>query len=366
MKVFVTGTRGIPNIPGGVEAHCSQLYPLLAQQGYNIRIARRASYVKEKIEFWEGISLVDIFAPKSKSFEAIVHTFLALLEAKKWGADIIHIHAIGPGLMVPVARLMGMRVVFTHHGSDYERENWGWMARAILKFGEKLSGKYANETIAISDIIQGTLERRCGRGSSLIFNGVKIRKKAQEHSYLDDINVRPNKYLLVVARFVPEKGLHILLDAYSNIDTDIKLVIAGDADHETQYSRDLKSKAGKFSNVILTGYIVGEDLHQLYSHAKLFVLPSFHEGLPIALLEALSYGLRPLASDIPANERVPINKEHYFKVGSTSDLQEKLTNFLTGNTEKNHETTYIKMAEKYYSWPKIAVQTADVYNLLNY
>ena len=364
MKVFVTGTRGIPNIPGGVESHCSQLYPLLAQHGFNIRIARRSSYVKEKMLSWEGVSLVDLFSPKSKTFEAIVHTFLALLEARKWGADIIHIHAIGPGLMVPVARLMGMKVVFTHHGSDYERANWGWMARTILKFGEKVSGLYANKVIAISDIIQVTLDRRCGRESTLIFNGVEVRNKAKAYSYLDAINVRPNKYVLVVARFVPEKGLHILLDAYSKIDTDIKLVVAGDADHETQYSRDLKSEAAKSSNVILTGYIIGEELHQLYSHAKLFVLPSFHEGLPIALLEALSYGLRPLVSDIPANERVPISKEHYFKVGSISDLQEKLTNFLIGNTEKNQEKTYIEVAERSYSWPKIAVQTADVYKLL--
>ena len=364
MKVFVTGTRGIPNIPGGVEAHCSQLYPLLAQQGFNIRIARRASYVKEKIVFWRGISLVDLFSPKSKSFEAIVHTLLALLEAKKWGADIMHIHAIGPGLMVPVARLMGMKVVFTHHGSDYERANWGWVARTILKLGEKLSGLYANKVIAISDIIQGTLERRCGRQSTLIFNGVKIRERTKEYKYLDTLELKPEKYILVVARFVPEKGLHVLLEAYSNIDRDIKLVIAGDADHETQYSRDLKSKAAKSSNIILTGYIVGEELHQLYSHAKLFVLPSFHEGLPIALLEALSYGLRPLASDIPANERVPISKDHYFKVGSTSDLQEKITNFLDGKTEQLNESSYIEMAEKYYSWPKIAVQTADIYKSL--
>ena len=110
MKVFVTGTRGIPNIPGGVESHCSQLYPLLAQHGFNIRIARRSSYVKEKMLSWEGVSLVDLFSPKSKTFEAIVHTFLALLEARKWGADIIHIHAIGPGLMVPPPRSAPNRI----------------------------------------------------------------------------------------------------------------------------------------------------------------------------------------------------------------------------------------------------------------
>jgi len=149
MKVFVTGTRGIPDIPGGVEKHCQELYPLIASGGHEIILATRKSYVKNRIDKWQGVKLSHIFSPHKKSLEAIIHTFLAVIKARFLNADIIHIHAVGPGLIVPLARLLGLKVVVTNHGPDYDRQKWGRSAKVILRLGEWLSGCFAHEVIVI-------------------------------------------------------------------------------------------------------------------------------------------------------------------------------------------------------------------------
>lgn len=135
MKIFVTGTRGVPDIPGGVETHCQNLYPLIAAQGHEVFIAGRSSYRVSEAREWKGIRLVNCFSPRSKSLEAIVHTFIALLKAYRLNPDVVHIHAVGPALLVPFARLLGLKVVFTNHGPDYDRQKWGKPAKLMLRFG---------------------------------------------------------------------------------------------------------------------------------------------------------------------------------------------------------------------------------------
>lgn len=366
MKIFVTGTRGIPNIPGGVESHCQQLYPLIVTQGHQVKLSRRKPYVISKlssseINEWEGIELIDNFSPKKKSIEAIVHTFIAILEAKKWGADIIHIHAIGPAIMVPFARLLGLKVVITNHGPDYERDKWGFLAKIILRLGEKLGGSFANEVIVISEVIRKIIKNRCHRGSHLIYNGVQIPEQSDKTSYIDSLSLVAGDYILAVARFVPEKGLHDLIKAYNQTGLTCKLVLAGDSDHEDAYSRNLKEIAAKNPNIVLTGYITGDDLHQIFSHAKLFVLPSYHEGLPIALLEALSYGLIPLVSDIPANLEVKINSDYYFQCKNIENLKEKLIQLWQSDYSDAERKKLIEWVAKKYNWQTIAEQTIEVY-----
>ena len=145
MKIVVVGTRGIPNIMGGVETHCEELFPRIAKKGFDVTLIRRKSYVKDSRSEYKDVKLIDIKTPKKKSFEAIIHTFRAIWKAKTIGADIVHIHAIGPALLTPMARLLGMKVVFTHHGPDYDRNKWGTAAKTILKLGERMGTKYANE-----------------------------------------------------------------------------------------------------------------------------------------------------------------------------------------------------------------------------
>ncbi|MCJ7696012.1 MAG: glycosyltransferase family 4 protein, partial [Anaerolineaceae bacterium] len=253
MKIFVTGTRGIPDIPGGVEKHCQELFPRIAAKGYDVLLCTRDSYVTKKMDAWRGVKLINCFAPRKKSFEAIVHTFIALLTARRYSPDVVHIHAIGPSLLTPIARLMGLKVVVTNHGPDYDRQKWGSIAKFMLRLGEKMGGLYANEVIVISSLIANTVRQRCHRESNLIYNGVTFPEKSGETDFLTHIGVTPGNYLLAVARFVPEKGLHDLIDAFKAMDSDYKLVIAGDADHETNYSRNLRQMASEDNRIILTG-----------------------------------------------------------------------------------------------------------------
>ena len=138
MKIVVTGTRGIPHIMGGVETHCEELFPRIAEKGHDTTVIRRSSYVQDDLKEWKGVKLVNVQSPEKKSFEAIVHTFRAINQAMKLGADVLHIHAIGPALLTPYAKLRGMKVVFTHHGPDYDRDKWGFAAKTMLKLGERM------------------------------------------------------------------------------------------------------------------------------------------------------------------------------------------------------------------------------------
>lgn len=361
MKIFVTGTRGIPNIPGGVEKHCQELYPRIAAKGHDVFLATRSCYLSEKLDVWKGVKLVHCFAPRIKSFEALVHTFIAILKARLHSPDLVHVHAIGPSLLTPLCKILGLKVVVTNHGPDYDRQKWGKTAKVVLRLGEKMGAVYADEVIVISSVISEIIHKRCNRESNLIYNGVTLPRPSVRSDFLNQIGVESGKYILTVARFVPEKGLHDLIDAFKAIPFNYCLVIAGDADHETDYSRSLHKMAGEDDRVVLTGYITGEHLNQIYSHALLFVLPSYHEGLPIVLLEALSYGLPVVASDIPANKEVGLADNRYFRCGDLLDLRGKIQLHLEEEFSESERQEIRRKVQDQYDWEKIAEQTIAVY-----
>ena len=363
MHIVVIGTRGIPNILGGVETHCEELYPRLVSLGCDVTIIRRSCYITQdnQLTSYKGVKLKDVYAPKKKSFEAIIHSILAVIQAKKLKADILHVHAIGPALVVPFARLLGLKVVMTHHGPDYDRQKWGRLAKFSLKLGERWGVKYANSVISISNVITDIIEEEYYReNTSLIFNGVPAATKIADDRFISSLGLEKEKYILAMGRFVPEKGFDLLIDVFSELkDSGIKLVIAGDTDHITPYSEKLKSQAKK-NGVILTGFITGEKLQEILTHARLFVLPSFHEGLPIALLEAMSYGLDVLVSDIPANIEVDLPNDFYFKTGDKESFKKKLK----CKIEEPHLKRHYDMDA--YDWEQISAQVLAVYKEMLY
>lgn len=364
MKIVVTGTRGIPNIMGGVETHCEELLPRLADLGCDITVIRRRNYIREEnpLTEWNGVKIIDIDAPKSKKFEAIIHTFKAINKAKVLGADLIHIHTIGPNLLAPYARLLGMKVVMTHHGPDYDRDKWGKVAKMMLKLGERLGCRFANHVIVISNTIKMLIAERCGREKdvTLIYNGVTQPEICSCPDYFRELGIEEGKYILGMCRFVPEKNLHHLVDAFlllkrdNRIPEDLRLVLAGDTDFEDDYSISLKKKARE-NHVVLTGFIKGRKLHSLLSHAACFCLPSSHEGLPIALLEAMSYGIPVVASNIPANMEIGLDSCHYFPCGNIEKLADRIEEMIS-RSNKIHYDMHL------YNWDIIAQQTAEVYN----
>lgn len=423
MKIVVTGTRGIPNVMGGVETHCEELFPRIAAMGEDVTVIRRKSYVNDGLKEWKGVKLVDIETPKKKSFEAIIHTYRAINMAKKLGADILHIHAIGPALLTPYAKMLGMKVVFTHHGPDYDRDKWGKAAKMVLKMGERMGCMFADDVIVISDVIRNLIKEKYGRTKNvhLIYNGVSKPEICDYPEYFEELGIKKGRYILGMCRFVPEKNLHHLVEAFNIIkneelrikkessalaneelrikkqglaqadeelkikkqgsaqadeelrikkqgstqaneelkgkdsgDDDIKLVLAGDTDFEDDYSRGLKEMARK-NGVVLTGFVKGRKLHSLLTNCMCYCLPSSHEGLPIALLEAMSYGVKVIVSDIPANLEVGLPQNDYFHVGNVDELAKKLNDVIT------HPVEHIEYDMTKYDWDKIAREVRKVY-----
>jgi glycosyltransferase involved in cell wall biosynthesis len=358
MKIVVTGTRGIPNIMGGIETHCEELFPRIARYGYDVTVVRRVGYPKDSLTEYRGVHLVDIAIPNKKYSEAITHTFLAILKAKALHADVVHIHAVGPALLCPMVRLLGMKVVFTHHGPDYNRDKWGPFSRFMLRLGERSGAKFANEIIVISKTIETLMRRKYGRTDChLIYNGVPQAERCDEPKYFGQLGITAGRYIFAMCRFVREKNLHHLVEAYSllkqqgRIEPDVKLVLAGDTDFEDSYSRALKQMSAE-QGVVLTGFLKGPKLHALLSHAACFVLPSSHEGLPIALLEAMSYGLPIVASAIAANLELGLPEDSYFPVGDTAKMADRIL-------EKLQHNDHVRYDMSRYDWDRIARQMVD-------
>lgn len=361
MKIFVTGTRGIPEIQGGVETHCQELYPRVAAMGHEVTVACRHPYVTHPADSYRGVRLLDIATPRRKSLEAIVHTWRALMAARRLRPDIVHIHAVGPALLTPLARLMGFKVVTTNHGPDYDRRKWGRLAKTVLRLGERMGARFSNRVIVISEVIASILADRYGRtDTDLVFNGVNTPQKATADDYVRQLGLEPGRYVVAIGRFVEEKGFHDLVEAWKRLAPadGWRLAIAGDADHPDAYSARLKNDAAA-AGVVLTGFIRGEKMRQLMSHAALFAMPSYHEGLPIALLEAMSYDLDVAVSDIPACRLDCLDAgSDFFHVGDVDALAALIRRKLDRpSTPRSYDLTP-------YNWDNIARQTVGIYESL--
>lgn len=363
MRVMFLGLRGFPDVQGGVETHAEHLCPRLAELGCEVTVLVRSPYMRGWRERgWRGVSFTRIWAPRSKGFEAIVHTFLGVLVAGVRRPDILHIQAIGPALMTPLARLLGLRVVVTHHGPDYDRQKWGGFAKWALVQGERWGMLASHGRIVISGVIRDLVRDKHGVDATLIPNGVELPSLSVGTATLDRFGLVPGRYVLLVSRLVPEKRHLDLIAAFARAALPgWKLAIVGASDHPDGYVRSVLDAAGRSGDVVCTGFQRGAGLSELYAHAGLFVLPSSHEGLPIALLEALSYGLPVLASDIPANLEVGLPTEHYFALGDIPALASGIQRLAARPSAQADRDTRRKWVSERYDWRDIARKTLDVY-----
>jgi glycosyltransferase involved in cell wall biosynthesis len=364
LRIMVLGLRGVIDVQGGIETHARRLYPLLARLGLDIEIVQRSPYFprERRRPEWRGIKLTYLWSPRTRIVETAVHTLLGILYAGFKRPDVLHLHAVGPGLLAPLARLFGLRVVLTHHAADYEREKWTPLAKALLRTGERLGIGFAHHPIVVSPVLKQAMQTRYGIGATLIPNGAPIVTPTLTKRALARFDLEPRRYVLCVARLDRGKRQHDLIAAFQSAGLPgWKLAIVGEIQRGDRYCDEIAALAARDPAIVLTGYQSGTALHELYSHAGLFVLPSASEGHPIALLEAAVYELPLLASAIPANLALPLPRQHYFPVGDTQALARQLAAMTAAAVPAAEARAVHAAVRANYSWRKAAELTSSVY-----
>lgn len=369
-KIAMIGHKRIPSREGGVEIVVDEISTRLTRRGYHVDAYNRSGYHVSGKQFdekrgkvYNGIRLFTIPTFKSSSLNAIVYSFLATLRSLFGQYGIIHYHAEGPCTMLGIPKFFGMSTVATIHGLDWQRAKWGNLAAKVLKYGEKMAARKADEIIVLSRNVQDYFREQYGRETIFIPNGIEKPDKREAREITERFGLEKDGYILFLARLVPEKGAHYLIEAYLQLRTDKKLVIAGGDSHAEEYMEKIYAYAKENDNIILTDFVQGRVLEELFSNAYVFVLPSDIEGMAISLLEAMSYGNCCLVSDIPENLEVVEEKAASFHKGDVTDLCAKLRFLLEKEDEvKRYKEVSSQFICEKYNWEDVVTETMQVYN----
>lgn len=363
LRVTMLGIRGFPNVQGGAETHAQNLSVRLAELGCDVEVIVRSPYIpKGSSRAFGSIKLVRVWSPRVQGVEAFLHTFLGVLRAAWTRPDILHIHAVGPALFTPLARAFGLRVVVTHHVLNYENEKWGFVARSILRLGERAGMIFANGRIAVSVALASRMERIYRVPVRAIPNGIDRPQTMQSTATLKAFGLTPNRYALTVARIDEQKRQLDLIEAFARASQPAwKLAIVGGADYSSGYARAVAKAAHETAGVVLLGHQTGDALAELYTHAGTFVLPSSHEGQPIAVLEAMSYGCPTILSDIPPHREIGAASAQFVAVGDVAALAQRLGATFAARSSRRCDGAERERLMQRHDWRQIARHTLDVY-----
>lgn len=371
MKIAMIGHKRIPSREGGIEIVVGELSKRMTQKGHTIiaynrdseHIAGKDFNAEKKQKKWEGVEIKWIKTPDSAKLNAVVYSFFATLRAVFSKFDIIHFHAEGPAAMVILAKLFKKKSIVTIHGLDWQRSKWGGFATKYLLFGEKAAAKYADEIIVLSKNVQQYFLEKYNRQTNYIPNGITKPNIENADIIKQKYNLDKDDYILYLGRIVPEKGIHYLIEAYKALDTNKKLVIAGGASHTQEYLNELVESCNGNESIIFTGFVQGRELDELFSNAYIYCLPSDLEGMPISLLEAMSYGCCCLTSNIDECTEVCGDNAVYFKKSDSTSLTKELNDLLKN---KDRVSEFKSSSAQYvlsrYNWDSITEQTLNLYN----
>ena len=371
MKIAMIGHKRIPSREGGVEVVVEQLSKRLVKKGHQVEVYnRKGKNVQDKnvdnnvrkLKNYEGAKIITIPTINKKGIDAFLYSFFASFRALFGHYDVLHYHAEGSCAMLWIPHLFHKKIIVTIHGLDWQRSKWGGFATKYIKYGEKCAAKYADEIIVLSKGVQKYFKDTYGRETVVIPNGVEKPEIKEARIIKNKYGLDKDSYILFLARIVPEKGLDYLIDAYNKIETDKKLVIAGGASHTNNYLQHIKEKVKSNENIIMTGFVQGEELDELYSNCYLYCLPSDIEGMPLSLLEAMSYGDCCLTSDITECSEVIQEKGILFEKSSVKELIQKLQ-FLCDDNKivKKYKDEAQKYILKKYNWDDVVDETTKLY-----
>lgn len=362
LRVTMLGIRGFPDVQGGAEKHVEKLSCALTTLGCEVEAIVRNGYVDKTHRRWRGIALTPLWAPRVSGFEAFVHTLLGVLRAAVDRPDVLHIHSIGPALFTPLARALGLRVVVTHHVLNYENDKWGPLVRGLLRYGESVGMKFANGRIAVSKALAQQMASTYQVPVNAIPNGIDKPRLIDSTGTLAAFGLTSGRYALNVARIDEQKRQLDLVAAYARLKAPSwRLALVGGADYSSSYAKAVTDAARETPGIVMLGHQSGDALAELFSHAGVFVLPSSHEGQPIAVLEAASYGLSLILSDIAAHRELALPSARLVEVGDVVALADELDAFFAATIPQRMAATDRDRMLARHDWHNIAQQTLTVY-----
>ncbi len=370
LSIAMFGQKRIPSREGGVEIVVEELCTRMVAQGHNVTCYNRgghhvsgSEYDSKRLKEYKGIKLKTVPTIEKKGLAAVSSSFFAALCCAFGKYDVVHIHAEGPAFFCWLPKLFHKRVIVTVHGIDWQREKWksGFGSKFIHK-GEKNAVKYADEIIVLSKGVQDYFEKIYGRKTVFIPNGVSNHIERKPQIIKNKFGLDKDEYILFLGRLVPEKGIKYLIEAFKQVDTEKKLVIAGGSSDTSEFENEMKELAKEDKRIIFTGFVQGQELEELYSNAYVYALPSDLEGMPLSLLEAMSYGNCCLVSDIPECAEVVEDKALIFKKVDVKDLQSKLQDACDHSEKVDaHKKQAADFICSKYNWDEIVQATLKLY-----
>lgn len=360
MKIAYIALKGMP-LGGGIEKYTEELGSRLVKRGHEV-VVYCSSYYNTNSSSYQGMQIKIMPSINTKSFQKPSLTLCSSLnQFFEKDIHIVHYHAVGPSLFSFMPRLIGRKTVVQIHGLEWKRAKWGFLAKAFFKANDYSAMCFPNRITAVSKVLKNYYETKFKKEVIYIPTGVNEPQKKKANK-VEGLGLKENGYILFASRLVAEKGVHYLIDAFKELETDHKLVIAGDAQHEEKYKDFLKKKADGNSNIFFTGFVHGEILEELFTNALIFVQPSEIEGLPISLLEAMSYGNCCVASDIPENLEAIGEHGYTFRNRDYKDLKRCLQMLIENGdmieAKKQEAREYVL---KNYSWDMITDQFEKLY-----
>lgn len=369
LRIAMLGHKRIPSREGGVEIVVEELSTRMAELGHDVTCFNRKGHHVSGEEFdsellseYKGVKIKRVFTVQKGGLAAATSSLFASLKAAFGKFDVVHFHAEGPCAMLWLPKMFGKKCVATIHGLDHQRAKWGRFASWYILFGEKCAVRFADEIIVLSENVQNYFKEKYNRETVFVPNGITRSENEKAEEITEKFSLKKDDYILFLGRIVPEKGISYLVEAFKNVKTDKKLVIAGGASDTAEFEKELKKSASEDSRIVFTGFVQGKIWRELYSNAYIYVLPSDVEGMPLSLLEAMSYGNCCLTSDIPECSSVMGEYGVTFRKSDVSDLTEKLQ-YLCDNPGiiaefKSKSADYV--CNK-FNWNDIVNKTLDIY-----
>ena len=377
MKIVMLGQKGIPASFGGVETHVAELSTRLTRAGHTVIAYARFWYTPKNTTTVNGVRVIRVPSLKLKCFDTITHVGLSLVHAVLFvRPEVYHFHGVGPALLSWVPRVFAPRatVVVTFHSMDRLHQKWGMFSRFMLTLGERAAVTFPHQTIAVSKTIAKYVKHTYGKTITYVPNGITPRRVAVDSIVLAPYDLEPYHYISMVSRLVPHKHAHTLIEAWKKakklrpeLFRNLKLAIVGGSAFTDDYVKRLQTQAKSDSSIVFTSYQSGETLEALFAGARFVVHPSVAEGLPIAVLEAMSYGKAVIAADIPENLEVIGEYGVPFARGKASDLAKKIIGLLDDPAQASAlghlARTYV---EDSFNWDDIAIDVVSVYRAHNH